>query len=81
MHSDVQGEIIMARHARLETLTRVKKIGLVPVFYDADIEVVKSVVNACYAGGATIIEFTNRGDRAIDVFRELAVYRDRECLK
>jgi 2-dehydro-3-deoxyphosphogluconate aldolase/(4S)-4-hydroxy-2-oxoglutarate aldolase len=55
-----------------------KKIGLVPVFYDPDIEVVKSVVNACYAGGATIIEFTNRGDRAIDVFRELAVYRDRD---
>jgi 2-dehydro-3-deoxyphosphogluconate aldolase/(4S)-4-hydroxy-2-oxoglutarate aldolase len=68
----------MARHRRLETLTRMKEIGLVPVFYDADIEVVKSVVNACYSGGASIIEFTNRGDRAIDVFRELAIYRDQK---
>jgi 2-dehydro-3-deoxyphosphogluconate aldolase / (4S)-4-hydroxy-2-oxoglutarate aldolase len=68
----------MAKHARLETLTRMKKNGLIPVFYNADIEIVKSVVKACYAGGASVIEFTNRGDRAVDVFRELAVYRDKE---
>ncbi len=68
----------MARHARLETLTRMKEVGLVPLFYDPDIEIAKSVFQACYTGGASIIEFTNRGDRAIDVFRELAVYRDQE---
>ena len=68
----------MARHTRLETLRRMKEIGLVPVFYDADIEIVKSVVHACYAGGASIIEFTNRGDRALDVFRELTIYRDQK---
>jgi 2-dehydro-3-deoxyphosphogluconate aldolase/(4S)-4-hydroxy-2-oxoglutarate aldolase len=68
----------MARHSRLETLTRMKELGLVPLFYNPDIEVAKSVIQACLKGGALVIEFTNRGDRALDVFRELAIYRDRE---
>lgn len=66
----------MARHSRLKTLTYMKEIGLVPVFYHADAEIAKAVCKACSAGGAAIVEFTNRGDRAIDVFRELAIYRD-----
>ncbi len=68
----------MARHTRLETLTRMKEVGLIPLFYDPDIEIARPVVQACFAGGASIIEFTNRGDRALDVFRELAIYRDGE---
>ncbi len=68
----------MARHTRLETLTRMKEVGLVPLFYDPDAKIAKSVFQACYTGGASIIEFTNRGDRAIGVFCELVVYRDQE---
>ena len=49
--------------------------------FDADIEIVKSVVHACYAGGASIIEFTNRGNRALDLFRELTIYRHQNCPK
>ena len=49
-----------------------KRIGVIPVFYHPDVEVVKSVVSACAAGGATAIEFTNRGDRALDVFLDVA---------
>ncbi len=40
-----------------------------------------SPIDSKSAGGTSIIEFTNCGDRAIDVFGELAVYRDRECPK
>jgi len=68
----------MAKHTRLEVLTAMKQIGLVPVFYDADFDIAKNVVNACADGGAKVIEFTNRGDRAIDVFTKLAEYRDKE---
>ncbi|MCJ7730199.1 MAG: bifunctional 4-hydroxy-2-oxoglutarate aldolase/2-dehydro-3-deoxy-phosphogluconate aldolase [Sedimentisphaerales bacterium] len=68
----------MAKHTRLEVLTAMKQIGLVPVFYDADFETAKNVVNACADGGAKVIEFTNRGDRAINVFTKLAEYRDKE---
>jgi len=68
----------MARYSRLETLMAMKQIGLVPVFYNADFEVAKKVVGACADGGAKAIEFTNRGDRAIEVFTQLAAFRDAE---
>lgn len=68
----------MARHSRIATLTAMKEIGLIPVFYNGDFEVVKNVACACLAGGAKAIEFTNRGDRAIGVFTKLAEFRDVE---
>ncbi len=61
----------MARFSRLQVLNRIVEIGLVPVFYHSDVEVAGQVVAACAAGGATVFEFTNRGDHAIDVFQEL----------
>jgi len=66
----------MARHARLTTLVTIKEIGLVPLFYHADPEVALQVVAALVEGGARFVEFTNRGDRALDVFKEVAQYRD-----
>lgn len=48
--------------------------GLVPLFFHSDIEVSKQVLKACYAGGARLLEFTSRGDFAIEVFRELNQY-------
>jgi 2-dehydro-3-deoxyphosphogluconate aldolase/(4S)-4-hydroxy-2-oxoglutarate aldolase len=47
------------------------ELGLVPVFYQADVEVAKKIVAACAAGGANLVEFTNRGDFAPQVFLEL----------
>jgi len=70
----------MAMHSRLDTLQTIKRIGLVPLFYHADAAAAKAVVKACAEGGATVIEFTNRGDRAIEVFHQLAELRDREML-
>ena len=63
----------MARFSRLEVLNRFVEVGLVPVFYHGELEVASPVVAACAAGGLTVFEFTNRGDHAIDVFRELAL--------
>lgn len=68
----------MSKHSRLDVLSAMKRIGLVPVFYYADVEVVKNVAAACADGGALCIEFTNRGDRAIGVFTALCEYRDKE---
>jgi len=42
------------------------------VFYHADVEVAAKIVAACAAGGATVVEFTNRGDFAPQVFLELS---------
>jgi len=61
----------MARFPRLEVLNRIVEVGLVPVFYHADLEVASQVLAACAAGGVTVFEFTNRGDHVIDVFQAL----------
>jgi 2-dehydro-3-deoxyphosphogluconate aldolase/(4S)-4-hydroxy-2-oxoglutarate aldolase len=47
-------------------------LGLIPVFYHKDVEVAKKIITACAAGGARLIEFTNRGDFAYHVFTELS---------
>ncbi len=62
----------MARFSRLHVLNTVVETGLVPVFYNADVEVAKNVAKACAAGGSKVLEFTNRGDLAPEVFKELS---------
>jgi 2-dehydro-3-deoxyphosphogluconate aldolase/(4S)-4-hydroxy-2-oxoglutarate aldolase len=64
----------MARHSRLKVLNTAIETGLVPIFYIADVKVAKNVAKACAAGGATVLEFTNRGDFAPEVFKELSQY-------
>jgi len=61
----------MARFSRLEVLNTIVSTGLVPVFYHEDMDVVKNVVRACYEGGLRVIEFTNRGDFAVEAFAEM----------
>ena len=60
------------RHDRLSVLTALQTQGVVPVFYHPDYEVCVEVIRACARGGATAIEFTNRGDFAWDVFTQLS---------
>ena len=47
---------------------------MVPLFYHPDIELGKAVLKACYDGGARLLEFTNRGDYAHEVFAALNKY-------
>ncbi len=64
----------MARFTRLQVLNTIVETGLVPVFYNGEVEVCKKIVEALAAGGARTAEFTNRGDFAPWVFRELSEY-------
>ena len=68
----------MARFARLKVLNTMIETGMVPVFYSADTEVAKKVAGAVFAGGCPLLEFTNRGDRAWEVFTALEGYCARE---
>ncbi len=61
----------MARFSRLDVLNEMIRIGVVPVFYHADINIACDVVSACADGGARVVEFTNRGDNAYRVFSDL----------
>lgn len=68
----------MARFTRIQVAQKMSEQGMVPLFYHPDIELGKKVLKACYAGGARLLEFTNRGDYAHEVFRELNKFCEKE---
>lgn len=68
----------MARFSRLEVLNEINRLGIIPVFYNADFEIAKNIIDACVEGGARVIEFTNRGDNAYRVFSDLVMYYAKE---
>ena len=68
----------MSQYTRIEVCLKAEEMGLLPLFYNKDVEIVKNVVKACYDGGARIFEFTNRGDFAHEVFAELIKFAIKE---
>lgn len=64
----------MANFSRLTVAAKMAEQGLVPLYYHPDVELGKKVLRACYAGGARLLEFTNRGDFAHEVFGALNKY-------
>lgn len=69
----------MARFNKLQVLDAIISTGMVPVYYNKDVETAKQVVKACYEGGVRAFEFTNRGDFAHEVFAELNKFAAKEC--
>lgn len=59
---------------RITTVQLMEDQGLVPLFFHPDIEIAKQVLKACYDGGARLLEFTNRGTFAHEIFSELSKY-------
>lgn len=69
----------MARFSRMTVLNTMYETGLVPIFYHGDLNAAKEVIKACVAAGARIVEFTNRGDRAWNVFTALITFLEQEA--
>jgi 2-dehydro-3-deoxyphosphogluconate aldolase / (4S)-4-hydroxy-2-oxoglutarate aldolase len=63
---------------RLHVLQTLTQSGLVPLFYHPDPETAFQVAAACYRGGARVLEFTNRGHFAHEVFADLKKRARRE---
>ena len=68
----------MARFARVEVINAMYDLGLVPIFYHDDPQTAQKIINACADGGARVIEFTNRGDCAFQIFSELIGYLEKK---
>ncbi|MBZ0276330.1 MAG: bifunctional 4-hydroxy-2-oxoglutarate aldolase/2-dehydro-3-deoxy-phosphogluconate aldolase [Anaerolineae bacterium] len=64
----------MAQFDRLTIYNTILQDGMMPLFYEKDIEVAQQLAAAIAGGGGHIIEFTNRGDYAIEVFSALTKY-------
>jgi 2-dehydro-3-deoxyphosphogluconate aldolase/(4S)-4-hydroxy-2-oxoglutarate aldolase len=63
---------------RLDVAMKMREEGAVPLYYNPDIKIMKDVITACYKGGMTIFEFTNRGDFAHELFGELMKWGRKE---
>jgi 2-dehydro-3-deoxyphosphogluconate aldolase/(4S)-4-hydroxy-2-oxoglutarate aldolase len=61
----------MARFDRLKVLNTVLEDGLVPLFFNSNLEAARQIAGALHNGGSHVLEFTNRGDFAIEVFGAL----------
>ncbi|WP_034043084.1 bifunctional 4-hydroxy-2-oxoglutarate aldolase/2-dehydro-3-deoxy-phosphogluconate aldolase [Wocania ichthyoenteri] len=68
----------MAQFTRIEVANVMKETGMIPLFFNNNIELSKQVLKACYDGGARLMEFTARGDFAHEVFGELTKYAIKE---
>ena len=68
----------MAQYSRIQVINKMMELRMVPLFYHSDFQVAKNVLQACYNGGARLIEFTNRGDFAIEVFSKLIKFASKE---
>lgn len=68
----------MSRFLRLDVLNAIVDGGLVPVFYHGDQETARAIARACSDGGCRLLEFTNRGDHAPEVFRDLSLHVRKE---
>jgi 2-dehydro-3-deoxyphosphogluconate aldolase/(4S)-4-hydroxy-2-oxoglutarate aldolase len=62
----------------MKVLNTMLETGMVPVFYHPDLTVAREVAAACVKGACPLLEFTNRGDHAWEVFSELEKYCARE---
>ncbi len=63
---------------RIDIALKMRESGAIPLYYNPDLEVMKDVISACYRGGMTIFEFTNRGDLAHELFAELVKWSREE---
>ena len=68
----------MAKFTRIEVAQKMREQGMVPLFYHQDIAIAKQLLTALYQGGARLLEFTNRGDYAHEVFATLNRFAAKE---
>ena len=69
MHSDRVRQL--AGQTRLDVYNAIADIGAVPVFYVSDVDDSIAIARACVSGGMRVVEFTNRGDHAHEVFKAM----------
>lgn len=68
----------MAKFTRLEVVNQMEKSGIIPLFYHDEYRTAKNAIEAIYHGGARILEFTNRGEFAHEIFSQLVKFIRRE---
>lgn len=68
----------MSQFDRITVYNVILEDGLIPIFYNKDVTTVKKITKALVKGGSRVLEFTNRGDLAIEVFSDLIKFSMKE---
>ena len=68
----------MSQFDRITVYNVMLEDGLIPLFYNKDIDKTKKVTEALVKGGSRVLEFTNRGDLAVEVFSDLIKFSMKE---
>ena len=61
-----------------ELLRRLPEQGVLPLYFNKDAEVSIEVLRALYAAGIRMVEYTNRGEAALQNFKKMREVRDNE---
>lgn len=69
----------MSRFSKLEVLAKLDALPAVPLFYHADANFAKQILDASYQAGMRAFEFTNRGPEALEVFKKLVEHVAKHC--
>lgn len=69
----------MANLTAAEVHAQLEATRIAPVFYNADVTFSQKILQACYEGGMRVFEFTNRGEKAATVFKELRAFVNTHC--
>jgi 2-dehydro-3-deoxyphosphogluconate aldolase / (4S)-4-hydroxy-2-oxoglutarate aldolase len=64
----------MMKYTNEQVISRMEDAGVVPLFSHDDISVSKNVLQACYKGGMTVFEYTNRQPNSFEIFCELVEF-------
>lgn len=68
----------MSRFNKDIVFRKIETSRVLPLFNYADVEVCKSVMQACYNAGVRVFELTNRDEAAYSVFKQLVPYVEKE---
>ncbi|MEO6813520.1 MAG: bifunctional 4-hydroxy-2-oxoglutarate aldolase/2-dehydro-3-deoxy-phosphogluconate aldolase, partial [Ginsengibacter sp.] len=61
-----------------ELLKRIPEQGVLPLYFYKDAEVSIEVLKALYKAGIRMVEYTNRGEAALQNFKKMREVRDKE---
>lgn len=61
-----------------ELLQRLPEQGVLPLYFNKDADVSIEVLRALYAAGIRMVEYTNRGEAALQNFKKMREVRDNE---
>jgi 2-dehydro-3-deoxyphosphogluconate aldolase/(4S)-4-hydroxy-2-oxoglutarate aldolase len=64
-------------HQRIDIINKIREIRVMPLFYHPDPDISLQVMQAVFDGGLDLMEFTNRGPNAFNVFEKLYAFKSK----